>query len=116
MVLQMESLMHDWHLPLDTLLDGLTIPQFKLLSWARVQRVKSEREWNMTVASLPLQEKPQDFYREVMGMLDGDASGEPYTEGTSYSGAPLLHEIEPAMAGLMGLPIRYVEMVEDGDG
>jgi hypothetical protein len=116
MALEMEGLMHDWSVPLETLLDGLTIPQFKLLSWARVQRVKSEREWQMNVASLPLQENPQDFYNEVLGLLDSGASGDDSGGSRSHSRAPLLHEIDPGMAAMMGLPIRYVERSEDGDG
>lgn len=116
MALQIEGLMHDWSVPLETLLDGLTFPQFNLLSWARVQRVKSEREWQMHVASLPLQENPQGFYDEVMGLLDSGATGDDSSTPRSHSRAPLLHEIDPGMAAMMGLPIQYVARAEDDDG
>lgn len=106
--------MTDWHVSADEVLHRLTLPQLNLLSWARSERIRSERRWQMAVASLPLQESPQDFYDEVMGLMGDDEDGdyEP-RESRSNSRLPYLHEINPLVAQAMGLPIKYVDVASE---
>lgn len=105
--------MADWGQPLDYMIHTLTNPQLQLLSWARGERIKDNRQWQMTVASLPLQENPQELFDEIMGDLDGEGGS---SEPRSHSREPYLHELSPFVANSMGIPVRYVDIKEESGG
>lgn len=110
--------MTDWSVPFDYITHGMTLSQLKLLSWARTQRIRSDRQWQMTVASLPLQEDPQDFYDRVMGLVDDGEDGREHSSGSSSGNSrlPYLHDLTEFQAELMGLPIKFVDVKEEASG
>lgn len=109
--------MAEYSLPLEAVLDGLNIPQVKLLLEQRERRLALERRWQLLVASLPLQKESGDFFSTLMESLESIASGEVVSEGGAAGAgvwqppksAPLLHKITPQVAKMMRVPIHFVE-------
>lgn len=98
--------MADWSRTLEEVLDGMTFPQFRLLSKMRQRRVIENRRWDLQVASFTIQTKEQaDAWADMMEDLTSlettgqdaraDAGGGVFTVSKRH---PLLHEITPTQA------------------
>ena len=109
--------MAEYGFSLEDVLDNLTVPQIRAFLAAREQRIAGERKWGVLVASVAVQPRPGEYIQNLMDLLDdiaGPARVRVSGDVGAPSGAPLLHEITPAMARAMRLPIHFIK-VEDKD-
>ena len=110
--------MTDWGRTFEEILDGMSLPQFRLLAKMRERRTAQSRRWDLVVASMSVQTQAQldavnDLMEQYELLADGDEPvahmGGGFTASKRY---PLLHEIQPTTARMMRLPIRYVTKAE----
>lgn len=98
--------MTDWSRSLDEVLDGMTFPQFRLLSKMRRSRIIDQRRWDLQIASFSIQTKEQaDAWADMMEDLSeldrtghdakADMGGDVFHVSKRH---PLLHEITPTQA------------------
>ena len=109
--------MAEYGFSMEDVLDRLTVPQISAILEAREQRIAGERKWSVLVASVTVQPRPGEYIQSLMDLLD-DAAGPVRMRASgdvaAPHGAPLLHEITPAMSQSMRFPIHFVK-VEDKD-
>jgi len=117
--------MADWGRTLEEILDGMTLPQFRLLSKMRVRRVLENRRWDLQLASFSIQTKEQgEALTEMMETLSEiEAEGQEQSEMrgalTASSRYPLLHELTPTqVAGDRQLRriVRFHTIKDDSSG
>jgi len=89
--------MADWGTPLNDILDGMTLPQFRLLSKMRQRRVNENRRWDLQIASFSIQTKEQgEVWSSMMDYLSEPETEEQADMGGGFSVSkhyPLLHEL-----------------------
>lgn len=94
--------MADWGRTIDEILDGMTLPQFRLLSKVRQRRINDNRRWDLQLVSFNLQSKEQseawaDLMEELSQLDEGEEPqaqmGGGFTVSKRY---PLLHELTEA--------------------
>jgi len=94
--------MADWGRTLAEILDGMTLPQFRLLAKMRQRRITDDRRWDLQIASLSLQtEEQSEAWSVLMDNLTEAETGEPAQADmgggfTVSKRHPLLHELTEA--------------------
>lgn len=93
--------MADWGRPLDEIMDGMTYPQFRLLTKMRNRRIAEQRRWDLSLVQFSIQTKEAgEAWENMMEALMEAETGEPsqtemgggFTVSKRY---PLLHELTP---------------------
>lgn len=94
-------MMAEYGRTLEDILDGFTLPQFRLLTKARAVRKADDRRWQLQLVGFNLQtQEAADAWQESMDELADVAGG--YTNADMGGGftvskrLPLLHELTPA--------------------